>query len=124
MSTQTTPLTYTVEAQHAAELRIKRDLTDTEIRSDFLQSITDDRLAVERARATNTRRNWERDAIESAVGGVSRSFLAEGGELRYHDDVHEFDIDGGPVRGLEGVTITAPPRTETPGPHTGRSTHN
>ncbi|GEP36016.1 hypothetical protein NSZ01_37840 [Nocardioides szechwanensis] len=108
MSTQTPALSFTatVEVQYARELRLKGSLSDNEIRSDFVQSISDERVQVERAKAAMTRRNWERDAIETAVGGVVRALLAEGGELRYDDDVHEFAIDGGPIRDLEGVTIT------------------
>lgn len=72
MSTTTGPRTFTstVEANHAADLRAKRDRTHADIAAEYRFAPSPGRIALDRASADATRRTWEGRAMESAVADV------------------------------------------------------
>lgn len=103
MSTQS--LTSTVTAQHATELRANRDRTDDDIQADYLRRISSHDLAAERAKATGTRRTWERRAAEDAVGSVINRYFEDSGSFSFGEYGQIGGVNGA-IADLEGVTIT------------------
>lgn len=77
--------TATVEAQHAPELREKRDRTDAQIAAEYrFTGVTREGMAKavrkDRRSATRTRRSWVKDAAEHALNRAAMDAYDAGHE--------------------------------------------
>lgn len=63
--------TATVEAQHASELRAKRDMTDAQMAREYLNPPSAKTLRERREGDTRTRRHWIREAADRAFSSAA-----------------------------------------------------
>lgn len=69
------------------------------------QRLSETDIEVDRAKATHTRRGWERDAARDAVVSVISDYFDFKGEFAF-DDCGDIEGVKGRIADLEGVTIT------------------
>ena len=115
--------TARVEANYADELREKRDVTDADIRADYIQRLSDEDVAGHRARETSSRVFHERTAIVSAIHvALNRADDAARRDFpsREYDDqttsLVADDLNGATITVtltdlVAEATVTLPPRT-------------